>query len=172
MEGTSPQKGKVRLGVSTAVVVALSLFGLFYVQARVLPQSIIRYAERSLELKVSGNIKPVWGQFAFWIDPLETLWDQKIKINSGRLHVRYEIKDFFTGKFHIVISGEEVDAELLGDWVSIAGGHSAVFKVLYADLVLSHKGIKEIRALRAESPALQFRFGEAANRQLKETHEA
>ena len=172
MQGSSSSRKKMRLAVLTGLgFVGVLLFAVYW-QGCILPQSIIRYVERGLDLQVSGKVQPVWGKFEFSMGPLKTLWDQRIKINSGRVRVRYEISDFLAGQLRVVISGENVDAELLGDWVSIAGGHSAVFKDLYADLVMSHDGIKEIRALRAESPAIQFRFGEATNRRLKETHEA
>ena len=172
MEGSSPACGKGRVAVRVGTIVVCALFLAIYLQSFLLPKAIIRYVETALEIKISGKVQPIWGRFEFLIDPLKTLWDQKIKIDSGRVYVRYSIEHFSAGPIHITITGHDVDAELLGDWVSLAGGHSAVFKDLYADLIVGHDGLKEIRALRAESPTLQFRFGEASNRHLKETHEA
>jgi len=170
--GAAPACGKGRAAaiIGIALVGALSLA--IYLQSFLLPRVIISYVETALEIEISGRVQPRWGRFEFLIDPLKTLWDQKIKIDSGRVDVRYGIEHFSTGKIHLVVTGHDVDAQLLGDWVSLAGGHSAVFKDLYADLIVGHDGLKEIRALRAESPTLQFRFGEASNRHLKETHEA
>jgi len=165
----SPECGKVRRVGFAALIAVLFLIG---AQSLLLPRGIIHFVERALEIHIEGPVQPVWGKFQFLVDPLQTLWDDKIKIASGRVLVKYGLKDFLSGQLHIVISGQNVDAQLLGDWVSVAGGQAAVFKDLYADLVIGRDGIQEIRALRAESPALQFRFGEATNRQLKETHEA
>lgn len=172
MEGASPACRKMRLaGLVFFVLISVWLV-LVYLQSVLLPNGIIHYVESALELKISGKVRPLWGKFEFSIDPLQALWDQKIRIDSGGVQVSYGLQKLLFGELHVVLTGKDVAAELLGDWASVAGGHSAVFKDLYADLIIDHDGIKEIRALRAESPALQFRFGEASNRHLKETHEA
>lgn len=143
-----------------------------FLQSVFLPQVVVRFVEKALDLKVSGRIQPVRGKFEFSISSLNTEWDQKIKINSGQISVHYGIKNFNPYEWHIRITGRNVDAELRGDWVSIAGGESALFSDFYADLMFDQNGIKEIMALRAESPTIQFRFGEASKRNLKESHEA
>jgi hypothetical protein len=171
-EASPPLIVKVRLAGLTAAALLLALVLGLILQGVVLPKVIIHFVESALELQVSGPVQPLWGRFEFSVNPVKTLWDQKIQIDSGRVDVRYEVQDVFLRQIHIVVRGQEIDAQLLGDWVTVAGGQSAVFKDLYADLIIDQSGIKEIKALRAESPALQFRFGEASNRHLKETHEA
>ena len=53
-------------------------------------------------------------------------------------------------------------SELLGDWAQLTGGQKVVFDHVFADFSMDARGLREIRALQAESPSIHFSFGPPA----------
>ncbi len=144
----------------------------FCIQSWVIPPLVIRRAEKALEIKISGKVRPVFFKSQFAIEGIETDWDRKIRIFSGRMQIDYDLTGLWGGRLHLAISGQQVAAELLSDWASMAGGQNVVFETIFADLVIDRHGLREVRALQAESPSIQFRFGPNSNRSMRDQHEA
>lgn len=155
--------------IALAVVLGLSLLG---VHCWVLPKVILRFVASATDLKVSGPIRSEILKSDFVIDPVYAEWDQKIRVSSGQVKVGYSWNNLITFEIRLVLDGKQVSAQLLGDWERIVGQQSVVFSNIQADLIIDRRGIREIKALRAESPTYRFQFGEASNRRLRVADEA
>lgn len=140
-------------------------------QSRVIPGWVISQAEKALELEVGGSVHAPAFKSGFVIERLHLDWDNRVRVLSGTLEVDYDLRSLISGRYAVMLNGRQVAAELMGDWAEIAGGQKAVFDEVFADLIFDDEGLREINALRAESPTLQFRFGQA-NPSMRDKHEA
>lgn len=156
---------------SRQAVALISVFvlaaGLVLLQSFVLPRLVLRRMEQALKIKIAGRIEPEFFQTSFHLTGVQTAWDQKIRIFSGRLDVDYDAAALVTGKLALRLQGKKVASELLGDWALMAGqpaspsgdGQKVVFDDVFADFIMDAHGVREIKALRVESPSVHFRFG-------------
>ncbi len=145
--------------IRTGIFAGGVLLAALAVQSFVLPRVVVARMERALKIKVTGRIRPQVFRPAFHVDGVRTDWDRKIRIFSGRVDVRYNLTALGTGRLALQLQGRQVASELLGDWALLAGGQKVVFDDVFADFLMDAHGIREIRALRAESPSIHFNFG-------------
>ncbi len=135
-------------------------------QCWLLPRLVLRGVEKALRIKISGQIQPEFLKTSFHVSGVQTAWNQKIRILSGRVDVDYDPILMAAGRLALRIQGTKVAAELLGDWAQLAGGQKIIFDDVFVNFVLVANGIQEIKSLRAESPSVHFSFGSSKRRQV------
>lgn len=113
-----------------------------------------------LKAKVSGHYSPVWFATSFRVSDLELQWDQKVHLHSGKVRVDYDpLTVFFTDGMRVRITGKKIPVSLLGPWAHAAASPDVTLDDFFADITLGRGGVKEIHAVQARSPEIQFQIG-------------
>lgn len=148
--------------------------GVWYFAALILVSSVVlpflaawkvqASLEKRIEIKMSGQILPVFFTTTFFIRDARFEWRNKVKLISGNLKVTYDPVFFLKRDYlRVRLVGHGLSAKLLGDWAKVQGVEELGLDSLDADLVFDRKGLKEINGIEALSPAFQFRIKKSEN---------
>lgn len=113
-----------------------------------------------LKAKVSGHYSPVWFSTSFKVSELDLQWDGKVQLHSGEVTVDYDpLTVFFADGLRVRISGKKIPVSLLGPWAHAAASPDVMLDDFFADITIGRGGVKEIHAVQAKSPEIQFQIG-------------
>ena len=124
--------------------------------------------EKRTEMEIGGSFSPRFFLPSFYLKDAHFAWDEKIHLVSGTIKVEYDLLALLSGgHLRVKLSSQDLTVKLLGELAEMEGVSDVRFDHFYADLTFGREGIEEIFSLQAESPTIQFHFGEARQRPSK-----
>ncbi|HTL46853.1 MAG TPA: hypothetical protein VL688_02185 [Verrucomicrobiae bacterium] len=138
-----------------AVLAVIAFGGLLF---PVVGYGVYRQLGTRLDARVEGQYAPVFFRPVFYIKNLRLEWDNKVKVHSGDVKVEYDPASLLSGALNVRLSGHKVPVTLLQDWAYAAQKPDLVLDDFFADVTFASRGLKDINALRAVSPEIQFQL--------------
>jgi len=117
------------------------------------------YVERCLKIEIQGKFEPLLFQTAFRLQDGSFDWKNRVKLNSGDLSVRYDLKELlFHRKLRLFVEGSNLDVGLTEGWIKEYQGDSIIIDSADIDMSLDQEGINEIHFLDVNSSYMTFRI--------------
>lgn len=146
-------KKKFFLSLLAAIGISLCVFPVMSFFAR-------KDFENKVDVHLQGQMNLHFGP-VFELRNVRLNWQDKVRILSGDLTVRYDPFTFWHSKgVHIVISSHNLRFQLEGDWAAQVGQNMPVkLDELLVDIRFNQQGISEILSVNIQSPELRFVIG-------------
>jgi len=112
------------------------------------------------DFRIEGDFSPRWPAPAFDLRRVRLDWDRKIRVLEGDLRIEFDPFLFWRKRWiRVRLSGEKIPATVLEKgWVP-QDLEKVTFDRIYAELLFDLDGLRDILALKVESPRVAFQFG-------------
>ncbi len=123
--------------------------------------------EKRTEMEIGGTYIPRLIFPSFFLRDAHFAWDDKVKLVSGHLKVDYDLFSLLSGRpLRVTLTSSNLTIKLLGEWADMEGISDVQLDRFYADLAFDGDGLREVFQVHAESPTLQFHFGESKRQKI------
>ena len=117
----------------------------------------LKKLEKKAGAPIKGTFLPHLLRPAFSLQNVRLGWQDRFRILTGDLEVRYDPLSLLTGrKLRVSIQGYRLRVQLFGDLLKSQGLSEAHLDKVDADIAFSEHGEPEIYLFRVQSPELQF----------------